>query len=246
MQRPNQKEHLKTVLIRERKQCVLTQEQVAEAIGVSPRTYQRWEQGETYPQSFYLKRLRKFFGSSIDEESQSSLEMPSETANPTETAYYRQDVLAASASARKRLRVMVGSILCALVVASALGILLHALNPLHLGLVKPGGAWISPLGPTVGDVIHFKAYAYPTNRGDPAIDHVNFTAYWQGVDPRTWMIACVARVPAQTDIYACDANIRLLGAPPGQIIISFDVYDVQGNANLSPQGKHRVFYVPGS
>ncbi len=91
--------------------------------------------------------------------------------------------------------------------------------------------------------MHFAAYAYPTNKGDPAINHVDFTAYWQGVDPRRWVIACVARVPVQLDVFACDANLWLLGAPPGQIIISFDVYDRQGNVNFSPNGKHMVVYV---
>src|SRR5947209_18877259 len=38
--------------------------------------------------------------------------------------------------------------------------------------IKPGGAWISPGGKTIGDVIPFAAYAYPTHSGDPEIDHV--------------------------------------------------------------------------
>ncbi|HEV2581157.1 MAG TPA: helix-turn-helix transcriptional regulator, partial [Ktedonobacteraceae bacterium] len=47
MQRPNRKEHLKRVLTLERSRRALSQEEVAEAIGVSTRNYQRWEQGLT-------------------------------------------------------------------------------------------------------------------------------------------------------------------------------------------------------
>jgi hypothetical protein len=132
-----------------------------------------------------------------------------------------------------------------LILAVILSLIVYVIRPFSTSHIKPGGAWISPIGPTVGDIVHFAAYAYPTNNGDPQIDHVNFTAYWPGVDPRTWKIVCVARVPVRKDVYACDANLRLLGAPSGQIIISFDVYDRQGNANLAPNGKPRLMYLPG-
>src|SRR5947209_19170458 len=69
MRRPtgSQKEHLKSILVRERNRRMLTQEEVAEAIGASPRNYQRWERGENFPQEFYLRKLREFFGPCIDE-----------------------------------------------------------------------------------------------------------------------------------------------------------------------------------
>ena len=119
--------------------------------------------------------------------------------------------------------------------------LVHITNPPRPTTIKPGGAWFSPNGNTVGDVISFAAYAYPTHPGDPAIDHVNFTIYWQGVDPRQWIIACVARKPIRDDLFACTVNLRQLGAPPGKIKISFDVYDRQGNKNLAPNGEHILY-----
>ena len=123
-------------------------------------------------------------------------------------------------------------------------LLAHITNPPRPATIKPGGSWFSPSGNTVGDQISFAAYAYPTHAGDPAIDHVNFTIYWQGVDPRKWIIACVARKPIRDDLFACTANLRKLGAPPGKIKISFDVYDRQGNKNLAPNGEHILMYSP--
>ena len=93
--------------------------------------------------------------------------------------------------------------------------------------------------------IHFAAYAYPGHPGDPAIDYVNFTAYWPAVDPRAWKIVCQVRIPASKDVYACDVNLLRLGAPPGQITISFDVYDQRGNVHFAPNGEHKVIYSPG-
>ncbi len=72
-----------------------------------------------------------------------------------------------------------------------IGFIIHLTNPSPPTTIKPGGAWISPGGKTIGDVIPFAAHAYPTHPGEPAIDHVNFTIYWQGIDPRKWIIACV-------------------------------------------------------
>ncbi len=111
--------------------------------------------------------------------------------------------------------------------------------------IKPGGGWISPVnGQTVGKVVHFAAYAFPTHPGEPLIDHVNFTAWWQGVDPRKWKIVCIATPPAPNDIYSCNADLSLLGAIAGQIHISFDVYDQLGNASLAPDGEHTIIYSP--
>jgi hypothetical protein len=112
--------------------------------------------------------------------------------------------------------------------------------------IKPGGVWVAPntANGTVGDVVHFAALAYPTNEGDPAIDYVNFTMYWPGVDPHVWKIVCVVRVPVGKDIYACDVNLRALGVLPGPITVSFDVYDRQGHVNFAPNGEHHLTYVP--
>ncbi len=45
-------------------------------------------------------------------------------------------------------------------------------------------------------------------------------------------------------MFACNANLRKLGAPTGQIIVSFDVYDRQENVNLAPNGEHTLIYSP--
>ena len=129
-----------------------------------------------------------------------------------------------------------------ILVVVAIGFIIHITNPSRPTTIKPGGAWISPGGKTIGDVISFAAYAYPTHPGDPEIDHVNFTIYWQGEDPRNWIIACVAYKPIRNDVFACNANLRQLGVPAGKIIISFDVYDRQGNKNLAPNGEHTFIY----
>ena len=145
---------------------------------------------------------------------------------------------------KHKLLILSTILLILILVVVGIGFLIHIIYPPHHTAIKPGGAWISPGGKTIGDVIPFAAYAYPTHPGDPEIDHVNFTIYWQGVDPRKWIIACVASRPIRNDMFACNANLRKLGAPAGQIIISFDVYDRQGNVNLAPNGKHLLIYSP--
>ncbi len=150
------------------------------------------------------------------------------------------------ASQRKHNLIVFSTIFLILIlVVVGIGFLIYITYPPHPIAIKPGGAWISPGGKTIGDVIPFAAYAYPTHSGDPEIDHVNFTIYWQGVDPRKWIIACVARRPIRNDMFACNANLRKLGAPAGQIIVSFDVYDRQGNVNLAPNGEHTFISSPG-
>lgn len=44
----------------------LTQEQVAEVIGISRQSYSKWEQGETYPDVDKCDKLAKFYGVTID------------------------------------------------------------------------------------------------------------------------------------------------------------------------------------
>ena len=243
MQRPAKKEHLKQILVRERLRRELTQECVAEAVGASPRNYQRWEQGLTFPQPYYLQQLREFFGPCIDEVTA----QPSSVSNASSEAPFRgPQEPAAVHGDRKYRRIMLSAIFLILALSAGTGVFLHITYPYGFAPVRPGGAWISPTGSTVGNIVHFAAYAYPTHNGEPAIDHVNFTAYWPGVDPRVWKIVCVVRQPVHQDVYACVVNLQLLGAPAGQIIISFDVYDRQGNANLAPNGKHRVMYAPGA
>lgn len=102
--------------------------------------------------------------------------------------------------------------------------------------IRPGGLWVSPDNnfAVSADRLHFAAHAYPTNQGDPAIDYVNFTAWYQGVDPDRWTIACRASRPTRNDMYECDWELS--GVPAGSLRVSFDVYDRAGNSNLAPHG----------
>ena len=179
---------------------------------------------------------------------QSSSETFSEAdEGEAETANNRPRMSLASQRRLKHNLIVFSTILLILIlVVVGIGFLIHITYPPHRTAIKPGGAWISPGGKTIGDVIPFAAYAYPTHSGDPEIDHVNFTIYWQGGDPRKWIIACVARRPIRNDMFACNANLRKLGAPAGQIIVSFDVYDRQGNMNLAPNGEHTFIYSPAA
>ncbi len=142
---------------------------------------------------------------------------------------------------RSRLFILVGIGLALLMTGAVITYVLYLAHP---SAIKPGGGWISPTGKTVKSRIYFAAYAYPTHAGEPAIDHVNFTVYWQGVDPRKWVPACVSHKPIKKDIFACTADLHTLGVPAGEITISFDVYDRQGNHNNSPNGSHTVTYSP--
>src|SRR6185369_17908964 len=104
----------------------------------------------------------------------------------------------------------------------------------------PGGVWETPgNGQTVARRIHFAAQAYPTRPGDPPIDYVNFTASVGG----TWQIACRDDTPAQPPAppeYSCDWEVPSLVKPGEKIIVSFDVYDRNGNSNKAPNGLHEV------
>ncbi len=268
------KEKLSKVLTRERDRRGLSQQEVASAVGASLRNYQRWEKGETFPQPYSWQRLQGFFGECINEvmmpnvlehalqdrllasgqedtiavspQERQDYQSSSETdEGKAETANNRPRMSPASQRRIKHNLIVFSTILLILIlVVVGIGFLIHITYPPHPKAIKPGGAWISPSEKTIGDVIPFAAYAYPTHSGDPEIDHVNFTIYWQGVDPRKWIIACVARRPIRNDMFACNANLRKLGAPAGQIIVSFDVYDRQGNVNFAPNGEHTLIYSP--
>lgn len=127
------------------------------------------------------------------------------------------------------LRVIVG------VVALGMSSVPHASR----GAVVPGGLWISPPSQFTAytSTLDFSAHAYPTNPGDPAIDHVNFT-FTASSNP--WAIACSVGAPTAgtTDVYGCAWQIPAR-VPNGPVTISFDVYDSAGNANLAPNGERQ-------
>lgn len=236
MQIPPQKKKGKLQSERERRGW--SRKFVSEQVRVSEYTVGQWERGRHMPYPEYIHRLCELFETDaetlglVDSPAVSSGDEGEQPSTTIATGHERKRYLFYAISAG------------VLVLAVGMGVIVYVIHPFSPLRIKPGGAWISPVGSTTGDIIHFAAYAYPTNNGDPQIDYVNFTAYWQGVDPRTWKIVCVARIPVRKDVYACDANLHLLGAPSGQIIISFDVYDREGNVNLAPNGKHKLIYEP--
>lgn len=127
-------------------------------------------------------------------------------------------------------------------------------TPAPTPAVIPGGRWIAPSSGAMisGSTLHFAAHAYPTHPGDPPIDHVNFTIWWPalGAQSGPWKLACEAFSPGgdlsigASDGYACDADLAALGAPPGSLLVSFDVYDTAGDRNLAPNGERRIFWTP--
>jgi hypothetical protein len=127
-------------------------------------------------------------------------------------------------------------------------------TPAPTPTVIPGGRWIAPSSGAMisGTTLHFAAHAYPTHPGDPPIDHVNFTIWWPALGPQSgpWKLACPAFSPGgdlsigASDVYACDADLAALGAPPGSLLVSFDVYDTAGDRNLAPNGEHRIVWSP--
>lgn len=105
---------------------------------------------------------------------------------------------------------------------------------------RPGGTWINPTVnqfAIASDIYQFAAHVNRANPWDPPIDHVNFTAWFLGVNPDVWVIACQATGPTSgtTDIYECDWNLSPR-VPNGPVTVSFDVYDTAGNKTLAPNG----------
>jgi transcriptional regulator with XRE-family HTH domain len=224
-----------------------SQEDLAEKVGTSSKNVGRWERGETFPSPYYRRKLCEVFDLSPGELGllpedpvlRLSLNSDAEAAGHGQP-FFTKTFLPKHSSWRVAL-----AILWLLVVVAGVFGLSRLIAPPVRAHIVPGGSWISPMnGQTISGIVHFAAYAYPTNLGDPAIDHVNFTMWWQGVDPRKWVIACALRVQSSKDIYSCDVNLAKLGAVAGPIKISFDVYDRKGNSDLAPNGVHTITYSP--
>jgi transcriptional regulator with XRE-family HTH domain len=234
--------HARNRLQGERQRRGWSRKYVAEQLDVSEYTIGQWERGKHMPYPIHIQKLCNLFETSAEAlgltthfEASGLSEIPPE-ANADQASATNPSIRT------KRHRLLISIVGAVVVLAIAFSVIKYVL-PVH---IKPGGVWISPnpAYPKVGDILHFAAYAYPTNSGDPAIDYVNFTIYWPGVDPHAWKIVCVIHVPIGKDLYACDVNLHRLGAAPGQIDISFDVYDRQGNVNEAPNGVHHINYVP--
>jgi transcriptional regulator with XRE-family HTH domain len=261
-------------LKRERELRGWSQAELAEKVGCDTKTVGRWESGDSVPRPYHRQSLCEIYGKNVEElglieedalspslhpgetppgESQktpidykpaadpSSSEGTGERTTSSEFDKSRPPQQNASRSPQTR-RVVLGSLVVLAMLISFAGINAYFSAFRH---IKPGGEWISPLnGQVVREVVHFAAYAYPTHPGEPLIDHVNFTAWWQGADTRKWKIACTATSPAPNDVFSCNADLSLLGAIAGPLRVSFDVYDQVGNANLAPNGEHTVTYAP--
>lgn len=215
---------------------------VAEQLGVSEYTIGQWERGKHTPYPVHIQKLCTLFDASAETLGlTASAEAPSLNEAPLETNTY-QGKRRHFPALEKRQYLLFSLLGVLIILAIAFGVVKFVIP----AQIKPGGVWISPNAATstVGDVVYFAAHAYPTHQGDPAIDDVNFTMYWPGVNPNAWKIVCVVRVPIDKDIYACDVNLRLLGTLPGPITVSFDVYDREGHVNFAPNGEHHLIYAP--
>ncbi len=221
---------------------------VAEKIESDPRTVARWERGKTFPSPYYRQKLCELFGKKADElgliKDEPHGQYPDQASDLTssrEGGALQNEPGQLARSEHNPTRYMPAHLL--------LQSFLHRSHitrkVIILGLVVliivPGGLWISPMnGQTINDIIHFAAHAFPTNRGDSVIDHVNFTAGWNG----TWRIACVVYPNHSDDTFQCNVGLKQLGAPTGHIQVSFDVYDKMGNVNKAPSGEHTIIYAP--
>lgn len=250
-----------------------TREYVAEQIGSDPKSVARWERGSTFPHPYYRQKLCELFDKNavelgfVAEESNNASEYPPsqppgtfESQNAKVNAGADQDVLEHPPPLPfppNLRRLLIILTICGILIAtSILSLAIYASRnrapPSSLAArvrIKPGGEWANPAnGQIVHSIIHFAAQAYPTNHGDPAIDHVNFTVHWTdgGTGKGNWQVACIAYAAAAAagNTFTCDFNPASLNIPAGPVHVSFDVYDVKGNENSSPNGEHTIIYVP--
>lgn len=235
-------QHKISKLQSERQRRGWSRKYVAEQLGVSDYTIGEWERGKHTPYPTHIEKLCNLFDASAEVlglTASAGAESLNEAPLETNTPLGRTIRFPALAKRRYLLFSLVGVVIILAITFSIITFVTQA-------QIKPGGVWVAPnaASPTVGDVVRFAASAYPTHQGDPAIDHVNFTMYWPGVDPHVWKIVCMVRVPTDKDVYACEVNLRSLGVLPGPITISFDVYDRQGHVNFAPNGEHHLIYAP--
>lgn len=54
-------------LISERKKAGLTQQQVADELGISDSAVNQWEKGKSFPRTEFLPKLAKLYGCTVDE-----------------------------------------------------------------------------------------------------------------------------------------------------------------------------------
>ena len=126
----------------------------------------------------------------------------------------------------------------------------------------PGGTWISPAdGSQQVMTIHDGGLMNDHQFEDSFVKRVYDTAVAAGIDvlelgykadrkvftdskSGPWKTACTVPSPTSGDEYSCDFDPLDLGAPAGQLWLSFDVYDTAGGSNLSPNGERTVDWTP--
>ncbi len=245
-----------------------TRDYVAERIGSDPKSVGRWERGTTFPSPYYRQALCELFGMNAEElgfikddaHDNPEIYREKEKLQSEESNIAVEQGRPTTQSSSTYLILGYRGLL-GLIVVSGIVIVLSALlfslfawrlfvpsltqtsDRAVVAHIKPGGLWVNPANGQIDhSIIHFAAKAYPTNPGDPAINHVNFTVGWNGGG--AWKVACIAYPPVTEDMFACDATPSRLGVPYGRIKVSFDVYDEKGNVNFAPNGVHAVVYSP--
>jgi len=116
--------------------------------------------------------------------------------------------------------------------------------PALKGALPPGGQWLAPTNGmgTVSPVLRLSARASPGSGS--TVSHVDFTAWWPALGPQSgpWKTMCTVTAPSSGGAYGCETSLSQLGAPPGTVLISFNVYDADGNHANAPNGERSVLF----
>lgn len=117
-----------------------------------------------------------------------------------------------------------------------------------------GGSWVKPQSTETNlnrPMFTAEVRAIPLNNG-PEIKEVWITANWLGAtspdlnDKKAWPILCKQGVRNDLAIFRCDIDLRKFNVPPGEITLSFDVYNVENERRLQPAGARKLNYLPNS
>src|ERR1700730_13870528 len=137
----------KSKLRSERERRGWSRKYVAERIAVSEYTIGQWERGKHAPYPEHIQKLCELFETNA--EALGLTGVPPGTSLDAE----KDQVRATNSSPRtKRLPLVFAIVGAAIVLALALGVIVYVRLSRPPAHVKPGGAWISPVGSTVGDV----------------------------------------------------------------------------------------------